>query len=158
VDWVVGFVYTGFLAGSGALAVIDARTKKLPNRLMFPLYGLGVIGLALASAVGHEWWRLVAAALAGAVLYGLFWLLWFFGPTGFGDVKLVGVLGLFLGWAGLGIVVTGLLLGMLAAAFTAVGMLLLRRADRKTELAYGPYLIGGAWAALALQACLLLTR
>lgn len=154
-DWVVGVVYAGFLAGTGALAVIDARTKRLPNRLMFPLYALGAAGLALGSALGHEWWRLVGAVLAGALLYGLFWLLWFFGPTGFGDVKLIGVLGLFLGWAGLGIVVSGLLLGMLAAAFTAIGMLALRRADRKTELAYGPYLIGGAWAALGLQAYIL---
>lgn len=154
-DWVIGVVYAGFLAGSGALAVVDARTKRLPNRLMFPLYGLGAVGLTLASALGHEWWRLAAAVLAAAVLYGLFWLLWFFGPMGFGDVKLIGVLGLFLGWAGLDIVVSGLLLGMLAAAFTAVGMLVLRRANRKTELAYGPYLIGGGWAALALEAFIL---
>ena len=154
-DWVVGVVYAGFLAGSGALAVVDARTKRLPNRLMFPLYGLGAVGLTLASAVGHEWWRLVAAAVAAAVLYGLFWLLWFFGPMGFGDVKLIGVLGLFLGWAGLGIVATGILVGMMAAALTALVMVALRRADRKTELAYGPYLIGGGWAALALEAVIL---
>lgn len=154
-DWVVGVVYAGFLAGSGALAVVDARTRRLPNRLMFPLYGFGAVGLALASAVGHEWWRLLAAVLAAALLYGLFWMMWFFGPMGFGDVKLVGVLGLFLGWAGLGDVVTGLVLGMLAATVVALGMLALRRATRKTELAYGPYLIGGAWAALALQAVVL---
>jgi leader peptidase (prepilin peptidase) / N-methyltransferase len=148
-------VYAGFLAGSGALAVVDARTKRLPNRLMFPLYGLGAVGLTLASAVGHEWWRLAAAAVAAAVLYGLFWLLWFFGPMGFGDVKLIGVLGLFLGWAGLGIVATGILAGMMAAALTALVLVALRRADRKTELAYGPYLIGGGWAALALEAVIL---
>lgn len=150
-EWVVAVVYAGFLAGSGALAVVDARTKRLPNRIMFPLYGFGAVGLALASAVGHEWWRLVAALGAAAVLYGLFWLFWFFGPMGFGDVKLAGVLGLFLGWAGLPVVVGGLLLGMLAAAFSGLGMMLIRRATLKTELAYGPYLIAGAWAALAIE-------
>ena len=155
VDWVVAVVYAGFLAGSGALAVVDARTKRLPNRLMFPLYGFGAVGLTLACALGHEWWRLLAAVLAAASLYGLFWLMWFFGPMGFGDVKLVGVIGLFLGWAGLSVVVAGVLLGMLAATFTALGLLALRRATRKTELAYGPYLIGGSWAALALQAFVL---
>ena len=154
-EWVVGVVYAGFLAGSGALAVVDARTKRLPNRIMFPLYAFGAVGLTLASAVGHEWWRLVAAAGAAALLYGLFWLFWFFGPMGFGDVKLVGVLGLYLGWVGLPAVVTGLILGMLAAALTGIGMMIVRRATLKTELAYGPYLIAGSWAALALEGVLL---
>ncbi len=155
VDWVVGVVYVGFLAGSGTLAVIDARTKRLPNRIMFPLYGLGAVGLTLASALGHEWWRMAVALVSAALLYGLFWLFWFFGPMGFGDVKLVGVLGLFLGWVGLPAVVTGLILGMLAATFVAIGLVIARRATLKTELAYGPYLIAGAWAALALEGVLL---
>lgn len=150
-DRVVGLVYAGFLAGSGTLAVIDARTKRLPNRIMYPLYGFGLVGLTLASAVGHDWPRLVLALISAAVLYGLFWLFWFFGPMGFGDVKLAGALGLFLGWAGLPAVVSGLLLGMLAAAFSGIGMMLIRKATLKTELAYGPYLIAGAWAALALE-------
>jgi leader peptidase (prepilin peptidase)/N-methyltransferase len=155
VEWVVGVVYAGFLAGSGTLAVIDACTKRLPNRIMFPLYGFGAVGLTLASAVGHEWTRLIVAALSAALLYGLFWLFWFFGPMGFGDVKLVGMLGLFLGWVGLPAVIAGLLLGMLAAAFTGIGMMIVRKATLKTELAYGPYLIAGSWAALGLEGVLL---
>lgn len=154
-EWVVGVVYAGFLAGSGTLAVVDARTKRLPNRIMFPLYGFGAVGLTLASAVGHEWTRLIVAALSAGLLYGLFWLFWFFGPMGFGDVKLVGMLGLFLGWVGLPAVIAGLLLGMLAAAFTGIGMMIVRKATLKTELAYGPYLIAGSWAALALEGVLL---
>ena len=149
--WVTGVVYAGFVAGTGALAVIDARTKRLPNRIVFPLYALGALGLTLASALGHEWWRMVVAVVAAGLLYGLFWLFWFFGPMGFGDVKLVGVLGLFLGWVGLAVVGTGLLLGMLAASFTALALVAMRKATLKTELAYGPYLIAGSWAALALQ-------
>ena len=154
-DWIVGLAYAGFLAGSGTLAVIDARTKRLPNRIMFPLYGFGAVGLTLASAVGHEWPRLVIALASAALLYGLFWLFWFFGPMGFGDVKLAGVLGLFLGWVSLPAVLTGLLLGMLAAAFTGIGMMAARKADRKTEIAYGPFLIAGSWVALALESVLL---
>ena len=155
VDWVVGVVYAGFLAGSGALSVIDARTKRLPNRIMFPLYGFGAVGLTLASAVGHAWPRLVLALLSAALLYGLFWLFWFFGPMGFGDVKLAGVLGLFLGWVGLPAVVTGLILGMLAATFVGIGLIIVRKATLKTELAYGPYLIAGSWVALGLEGVLL---
>lgn len=150
-DLVTAVVFAGFVAGTGALAVIDARTKRLPNRIVFPLYALGALGLCLASAVGHEWPRMIVAVLAAALLYGLFWLLWFFGPMGFGDVKLAGVLGLFLGWVGFPVVVVGLLAGMLAASFTAIALVALRRATFKTELAYGPFLIAGSWLALALQ-------
>jgi leader peptidase (prepilin peptidase)/N-methyltransferase len=151
VDWVAGVVYAGFFAGSGALAVIDARTKRLPNRIVFPLYAFGALGFTLASALGHEWSRLLVAVVSAALLYGIFWLFWFFGPMGFGDVKLAGLLGLFLGWASLAAVGAGLLLGMLAASVTALGLVAARKATLKTELAYGPYLIAGSWAALALQ-------
>ena len=150
-DWVVGVVYVGFLAGSGTLAVIDARTKRLPNRIMFPLYGFGAVGLTLASAVGHEWWRLVIAVGAMCLLYGLFWVLWFFRGIGYGDVRLIGLVGLYLGWIGLPAVEAATLLGTLSAALYYVGKMLLRKATRKTELAFGPYLIAGSWAALALE-------
>jgi leader peptidase (prepilin peptidase)/N-methyltransferase len=151
VDWVAGVVYAGFFVGSGALAVIDARTKRLPNRIVFPLYALGAVGLTVASAVGHDWPRLVVAVVSAALLYGIFWLFWFFGPMGFGDVKLAGLLGLFLGWVGIAVVGTGVLLGMLAASVTALVLVAAHKATRKTELAYGPYLIAGSWVALALQ-------
>jgi leader peptidase (prepilin peptidase) / N-methyltransferase len=155
VDWVVGIVYAGFLAGSGTLAVIDVRTRLLPNRILYPLFAYGVIGLTLASWIGHEWWRLVVAAVAGALCFGLFWLLWFFGGMGFGDVRLIGVIGFYLGWAGIGSVEIGVTLGTLVASVYQLGKLLLHKATRKSELAFGPYLIGGAWAALALEAAIL---
>jgi leader peptidase (prepilin peptidase)/N-methyltransferase len=152
VDWVVGVVYAGFLAGTGALAVIDARTKLLPDRIVFPLYALAAVGLPLASALGRDWTRLWVALVMGALLYGLFWVLWFFGGLGYGDVNLIGLVGLYLGWLGATVADAGVLLGTLAASLYYVGKLLLRKATRKTELAYGPYLIAGAWAALALHA------
>ncbi|HTJ72038.1 MAG TPA: A24 family peptidase [Actinospica sp.] len=153
-EWVVGVVYAGFLAGSGALAVIDMRTKRLPNRIMYPLFAFGVVGLTLASWLGHEWWRLLVAAVAAALCYGLFSLLWFFGGMGYGDVRLIGVIGFYLGWAGIATVEAGVLLGTLVAAFYHVGKVLIRKATRKTELAFGPYLVAGAWAALALEVVL----
>ncbi|HWG27285.1 A24 family peptidase [Actinospica sp.] len=154
-DWVVAVVYAGFLAGSGALAVIDVRTRLLPNRIMYPLFAFGVVGLTIASWIGHEWWRIVVAVVAAALCFGLFWLLWFFGGMGFGDVRLIGVIGFYLGWIGIPAVEAGVLLGTTAASVYHVGKMLLRKASRKSELAFGPYLIAGSWAALALEAVLL---
>lgn len=147
-QWIIGVVYAGFLAGTGALALIDARTRRLPNRIVFPLYIWGAAGLTLCSWFGHSWLRLVAAGLAMAVLYGLFWLFWFFGPMGFGDVKLVGVIGLFLGWAGIPFLVAGLLFGMIGATVLALALVAAGRLTFRSTMAYGPCLIAGSWAGL----------
>jgi leader peptidase (prepilin peptidase) / N-methyltransferase len=155
-EWVTGVVYAGFLCGSGVLAWVDARANRLPDKVMFPLYAWGLIGLTAASWAGGAWWRLALAAIAAALCYGFFYLQWFFGKLGFGDVKLAGVLGLFLGWVSLPLAMAGLLLGMLAAALVSLGRLALRRAKLKTQVAFGTYLIAGAWAALAAQAVELL--
>jgi leader peptidase (prepilin peptidase)/N-methyltransferase len=51
----------------------------------------------------------------------------------------------------------GLLLGMLVACAAALGGMALRRVKRKSMIAFGPYLIAGAWAALAVQAVTMTT-
>lgn len=144
-----------FAVGSIALAVVDAREKLLPDRVVFPLYGVGVVGLTLAAWLEHRWTALAVALAAGAVLYGIFYAIAMFGPLGFGDVKLAGVLGLFLGWLGIPVVYAGILLGTLVAALVAVGVIVVRRARglnwRGYELSYGPYLLAGSWAAIVLD-------
>ena len=151
-------VYTLFAAGSLALAVIDARTKLLPNRIVFPLYGIGVAGFGLITALLHDHTavtHLVTAIVAMAVLFGIFYGIAMFGPMGYGDVKLAGVIGLHLGWLALPVVFTGVVLGTLAAALAAVGIVIVRSSRRKPwrrmEIPYGPYLLLGAWAAILLN-------
>ncbi|MBR7833922.1 prepilin peptidase [Actinospica durhamensis] len=155
-QWVVGVVYAGFLLGSAVLAAVDARTNRLPDKVMFPLYAWGLLGLAAASWAGEEWWRLLLALGVAAVFYGFFWAQWFFGLMGFGDVKLAGLLGLFLGWASLPLAMAGLLCGMVVAMLVSLGRIALGRAKRKSQVAFGAYLILGAWAASAAQAVHLL--
>jgi leader peptidase (prepilin peptidase)/N-methyltransferase len=143
-------VYAGFLAATGALAVIDARTQRLPNRIVLPLYLWGAAGLTVCSALGHAWPRLVTGAAAGAVLALVFVLMWYLGPLGFGDVKLIGALGLFLGWAGIPVLLSGLIIGTGIGALVAIALMASGRATRKTRIAYGPFLVAGSWAGLAL--------
>lgn len=137
--------------GGAALAVIDLRLMRLPNKIVLPLYLTGLIGLAGASVPGHQWHRLVIGLICMALFYGIFYLLAVFGPMGFGDVKLVGVLGLHLGWLGFQYAYAGLLLGTLCATLGALVLIPLRgRAWRKSKVAYGPYLLLGAWIAILL--------
>lgn len=66
--------------------------------------------------------------------------------------RLAGLLGLFLGWIGPWAVVEGLLIGMLGASLVAALLLAMKQVGRHDMLAYGPFLIGGAWLALLWQA------
>ena len=151
-------VYALFAAGSLALAIIDARTKLLPNRLVFPLYGIGVAGFGLITVLTHDSGavtHLVTALVAMAVLFGVFYAIAMFGPMGYGDVKLAGVIGLYLGWLAVPAVFAGVLLGTLAAALAAIGIVAVRAARRqpwrRMEIPYGPYLLLGAWVAILLN-------
>jgi leader peptidase (prepilin peptidase) / N-methyltransferase len=135
--------------GGTALAVIDARLLRLPNKIVLPLYLTGLVGLAAASAPGGHWNRLAVGVACLVLFYGIFYLLHLFGPMGFGDVKLVGVLGLHLGWLGFQYAYAGILLGTLSAAAGALILLALRRGSwRGSKVAYGPYLLFGAWIAI----------
>lgn len=137
--------------GGAALAVIDLRLMRLPNRIVLPLYATGLIGLAAASAPGRHWDRLVTALICMAVFYGIFYLLAVFGPMGFGDVKLAGVLALHLGWLGYQYAYAGILLGAVSASAGALVLLATRRKSwRGSRIAYGPYLLFGAWIAVLL--------
>ena len=70
---------------------------------------------------------------------------------GWGDVKLSGLLGLYLGWLGISVLAAGLFLGYLFAAAAGLALLATRRASRKSRLPFGPYLLAGTLAAIALS-------
>jgi len=65
-----------------------------------------------------------------------------------GDVKLAGVIGLVLGWFGWDcLVVGGLAAFVLAGVYGVIGIGL-GRAGRRTALAFGPWMLAGAWVGL----------
>jgi leader peptidase (prepilin peptidase) / N-methyltransferase len=137
-----------WLAAVGVtLAVIDVETLRLPDRLTLPSYPVGLVLLAIPAdwtALGRA---VLAAAVAGAAALLLAWLAPR-GGFGLGDVKLLGMLGLFLGWLGWGVLVLGVALGFVFGAVVAIGMLASRRAGLRDHLAFGPWLIAGALVAV----------
>jgi leader peptidase (prepilin peptidase) / N-methyltransferase len=139
---ILGLVLVAFLV---PLTLIDLRTQTLPDRLTGPA---AVLGLILGTALDRsgEIERLIAAAAAGA----FFFAAWYLKPggMGFGDVKLVAVLGLFLGRNVAVAVFVSLAAGVL------VGLVIMGRAGvaqgRKTKVPFGPFLaLGGVVAVLA---------
>jgi leader peptidase (prepilin peptidase)/N-methyltransferase len=91
--------------------------------------------------------------LAGAIVaFGLFWALFLFGglvfgpgALGFGDVKLVAVIGLMTGYPN---VLQALAAGALLGGVGALALIATRRADWKSTCAYAPYLATGAMLSL----------
>jgi len=56
-------------------------------------------------------------------------------------VKLAGPLGAYLGWLGATALLAGLMAAWLLAAATGLGLMAAGRANRKTQLPFGPFLI-----------------
>jgi leader peptidase (prepilin peptidase)/N-methyltransferase len=124
-------------------AVIDLEHRIIPNRIT----ALGaVLALVVGSVLdpGGELTRLIAGAAAGGFL--LLAALAYPGGMGMGDVKLAGMLGLFLGKA----VAPALLIALLTG--TVVGAVIIARkgaeAGRKTAIPFGPFLVFGALTAI----------
>ncbi|MEU9283179.1 A24 family peptidase [Streptomyces sp. NPDC048275] len=136
------------------LAVVDFRVQRLPDALTLPLAvgALGLLGVvaAVPEHVG-DW----PTALFGALgLGGAYFLLFLINPNGmgFGDVKLAPGLGAVLGWYGWGTVVLGTFAGFLFGGLYGLGLVIARRAGRKTSIPFGPFLIAGAYIGLLIGA------
>ena len=142
---VVAFLY--LMAITIALALIDLDTHRLPNAIVLPSYAVGVVLLGAASFVGGEPFALARAAIGGAGLF-LFYLVLALvkpGGMGFGDVKLAGVLGLFLGFLGWAPLLVGAFAAFLLGGLFGIALLASRRAGRRTGIPFGPWMLAGAW-------------
>lgn len=139
--------YWWFAGSSVALTLIDLDTKRLPDVIVLPGYLVGIGLLTLACLLGADWWALLRAGIGAAILFGLYALLWLVRPgaMGMGDVKLAGLVGLHLGWLGWAAVAVGAAAAFILGGLYGVGLIATRRAGRKTALAFGPWMIAGAW-------------
>lgn len=140
----VAFLY--FAAVGVALAAIDLDVQRLPDSLTLPSYVVGLVALGAAALAGGRAGPYERALIGMAALYGAYFALAFAYPAGmgFGDVKLAGVLGLYLGYLGWGPWVVGLMGGFLFGGLSGVALLLTRRANRKSRIPFGPFMLAGA--------------
>ncbi|MEV6267117.1 A24 family peptidase [Kribbella sp. NPDC051936] len=143
------------LAVAGAiLGYIDARTRFLPSVIIWPTYAVVGAGLVAAAAATGEWGSLRRAAIAGAIGFAVFYVLWFAFPrgVGFGDVRLSGLLGLALGWLGWGEFASGLYGGFFLGSVVGIVLIATRVMTRKQMVPFGPFMLAGALAGVLLGA------
>ncbi|PZR51890.1 prepilin peptidase [Xylanimonas oleitrophica] len=139
-------------AAGAALAVIDARTHRLPDAVVLPTTVVAALLLALAAGITGDLAALQRAALGALVLGAVYLLLHVLNPRGlgFGDVKLAVLLGLVTGWWGWTPVWVTTVAPFLLGGLVALALLVVRRADRHTAIPFGPFMLFGA--ALAVTA------
>jgi prepilin signal peptidase PulO-like enzyme (type II secretory pathway) len=143
------YLYLG--AAGTLLAFIDVAVRRLPDLLTLPSYVIGAALFGLAVPFTADGGARFGYALIGmAALWLLYGVQYFFAPSqiGLGDVKLAGVLGLYLGWLGPATWLLGMVLGFVFGALVALGLLAARKVTRKSELPFGPYMIAGAITAM----------
>jgi leader peptidase (prepilin peptidase)/N-methyltransferase len=134
------------------LGAVDLASHRLPDRVTFPAYAVCGAALVVDAAVLGSWPSLLRAILTAGAAFTVSAGVAAIVPEGlgYGDVKLLGLLGLVLGWAGWGVLLAGVLLGLLTGALVSVALLAARRAGWRTALPFGPPLLVGAVLALAL--------
>jgi leader peptidase (prepilin peptidase)/N-methyltransferase len=151
----VSLAYVWFAVASIVLAVIDARTHRLPNAWVMPGYPVFGALLVVACLAGAPWSSLLRAAIGGAALFAFYLLLRAAGGgMGGGDVKLAGVVGIALGWAGWSALAVGAFAGFVFGGVYGALLLATRRAGRRTAVAFGPWMLLGAWTGILLGAAL----
>lgn len=134
-----------------ALALIDLDTHRLPNRLVLPSYIVGAVLLAVASAGLENWDAMVRAGIGAVGLWVLYFLLLLAHPggMGYGDVKLAGVLGMYLAWLGWGAFAVGAFAAFLLGGLFSIALVVTRRAGRKTGIPFGPWMLAGGAVGVA---------
>lgn len=131
-----------------ALTLIDLDHQLLPDSITLPLLWLGLLvaldGILLVDAES----AIIGAAAGYLVLwsvYHAFRLLTGKEGMGHGDFKLLAVMGAWLGWQGLPVVI---LLSTGVGAIVGIGLILARRGRRDRPIPFGPFLAAAGWLAL----------
>ncbi len=142
---IVAYLY--FAAISIVLTLIDLDTHRLPNSIVLPSYLVAGTLFTIAAWLTGEWGLLLVAGIGMAAMYLFYFLLRAARPGGMGggDVKLAGVIGIYLGWLGWGALAVGAFAAFLYGGVFGIALMLLRRAGRKTAIPFGPWMILGAW-------------
>lgn len=156
--YLISFIHLLYLFGIASLLIVlfvyDLRHYILPDRVLFSAIGItfayhiflliiGEWGLSIGSAV--SFYNALLSAVGAALFFFSIFMLSKGRAMGFGDVKLALFMGLFLGWPN---ILVALGVAFFAGALVGVVLIFLKKKGMKSEIPFGPFLIGGTFAAL----------
>jgi leader peptidase (prepilin peptidase)/N-methyltransferase len=146
--WVFGASWTTILYGilfSGLLVVTgtDLTHKIIPNVVTVPGIVLGLLGAATVLPVGPVN-ALLGVVVGGGILWALAWASpYLFGKEGMGggDIKLLAMIGAFLGWKP---ALLTIMIGSLSGSLIGISLIASGFMKREDYIPFGPYLVFGA--------------
>jgi len=152
VVWHFGFTYQAgaalvFTWAMIAASLIDYDHQLLPDSITLPLLWLGLL-LSLFGVFTDSTSSIVGAAVGYLALWSVYWLFKLLTGRegmGYGDFKLLGMLGAWMGWQSLPAII---LLSSFVGAVVGVALMLLKGRDRHYAIPFGPYLAAAGWIAL----------
>jgi leader peptidase (prepilin peptidase) / N-methyltransferase len=130
-----------FVAVLIAVAGIDLEHHIIPNRIVVPAAVWAIVGALLVARSDLPELLIAGAAAFLALLLAA---LAYPAGMGMGDVKLAGVMGLYLGLS----VIPALFVAFLVGAIVGVGIVVATGGDRKRGVPFGPFLALGAFVGL----------
>jgi len=152
VAWHFGFTWQAgamlvLTWGLVAMSMIDIDHQLLPDSLVLPLLWLGLIlnNFGLFVSLESALWGAVAGYLSLWSVYWLFKLVTGKEGMGYGDFKLLAMLGAWGGWQVLPLTI---LLSSVVGAVLGTILLRVQRAESSTPIPFGPYLAIAGWIAL----------
>lgn len=144
--------FLAFAAVLIAVTAIDLELHRIPTPIVWTGFVVGVVLLIVATVTAEprQWWPLARGLIGAAACGAAFFLVVLAIPRGMGmgDVRLVTLEGLFLGWLGPALPLVGVFFGFLIGSVVGVGLMVARKAGRKTRIAFGPFLAAGAMVAV----------
>jgi leader peptidase (prepilin peptidase)/N-methyltransferase len=132
------------------LAKTDILERRLPNKYVLPAFPITWLGQLLAGFTGAGFSNMLWALLAGVITFALSLSINRLGLLGMGDVKLMSVMALALGWFSPLLPLVALGLSFLLAGVIATLLLVIRKIKLGEAMALGPYLIAGFLGAVTL--------
>lgn len=136
-----------FAASGIVLTVIDLDTRRLPHAITTTTLVVCTVLLSAAAAAGSGWDAALRAGIGAAGLFVFYATLRLIRPDGMGggDVRLAAVCGLMLGWLGWGPLLVGAFAAFALGGLFGVALMLRGRAGRRSAIAFGPWIVVGAW-------------
>jgi leader peptidase (prepilin peptidase)/N-methyltransferase len=142
-----GLIYFAFLCALIVITFIDLDHQIIPNVISLPGIPIGVLA---AIIIGKPDWfdSIIGLMVGGGVLWAVaegYYRLTGREGMGGGDVKLLAMIGAFLGWRAIPVT---LMFASLTGTVVGVVLMLASGSDRRMAIPFGPFLAAGAVVAL----------
>lgn len=144
-DYIVFACWLPILVLGFSLSIIDIKWQLLPTRLVYLLGINSAIYIILVSYITSSPGLLRDSLVGAGLLFSVFWGIYQLSAgkwIGGGDVRLLFVIGLLLGWQK---AIMAVVLASYLASFLMLGLYILKRYKKRMRIAFGPFLLMGSY-------------